>query len=132
MKYLGTYKGISVIGTESEKQYWEETSLSDRSRGDRYYMVKNKLIFKNEVVAERDSSGYITPVSPYKFLREGTLGNMSKTASIPVVEKKTTEQDTRAETELDIAGRKAVDEYLASKKSVDYFFEEIKKEASSI
>lgn len=131
MKYLGTYKGISVIGTDSEKEYWEETSLNDRCRGDRYYMVKNKLIFKNEVVAERDSKGYIVPVSPYKFLREGRLSDIAETASIPTVEKKATEQNTCAETELDIAGRKAVDEYLASKKSVDYFFEEIKKEASS-
>lgn len=132
MRNVGTYRGSSVIEC-SLNEYWQNTSLSDRLSDDRYYLVHPHLIYQGYIVAEINTKGYIVEVSRKKFERPVEF---ETNLSAPIIqEEKKIERGKRAETgcleDFSAELRKIVDEYLASKKSVDYFFEEIKKEASS-
>jgi hypothetical protein len=138
MTFVGTYQGLSVIQA-TEKEYFEQTSLKDRYDDKRCYLVDNNLVSQGKIIAQRQG-GYIVGLDkPKVFSRPEPEEIRTSTGWFQPVEIEKTEEKPkrglRAETpvidEYDPAASKAVDEYLASKKSVDYFFEEIKKEASS-
>lgn len=128
MKTIGTYRQTLVFECSLE-EYWSDTSLKDRLSDDRYYLVRPHLIYQGYIVAEINSKGYIQEVSRKKFERPAEFEINLLTPTMR--EEKKIERGKRAETgcldDFSADSRKIVDEYLASKKSVDYFFEEIKK-----
>jgi hypothetical protein len=128
VKTIGTYRQILVFECSLE-EYWSDTSLQDRLSDDRYYLVHPHLIYQGYIVAEINAKGYIQEVSRKKFERPAEF---EINLSAPIIrEEKKIERGKRAETgcldDFSADSRKIVDEYLASKKSVDYFFEELKK-----
>ncbi len=141
MEYKGTYKNKHVIAC-SEKEYWENLSLNDRFQDDRFFLVDNhKLIHKCQVYGQLNGNGLLTelankvryerPLSYYKDLlgKDKLVFEEEKRAETCLTAPKASKKSAEAPAALEESS-KAVDEYLASKKSVDFFFEEInKKEA---
>ena len=145
MKNVGTYKGTPVLSC-TPGEYWRDLSLHDRARDDRLYLIGDQLIDQGYVVA-KIIGGYIEEVRPYRYERPakyepkvniGFAYEPPKTKAAPTKEEPA-QRGLRAHTNIldeecagcEILTSKTIDEYLASKKSVDYFLEEIKKEASS-
>ena len=137
MEYKGTYKKKHIIAC-TEKEYWDNLSLNDRYQDDRFYLVDNhKLIHKCQVYGQLNGNGMITELAKKiryerpelyfeNVLKEIKEEKRAETCSaVPQASVKSDEAPAALE-----ETSKIVDEYLASKKSVDFFFEEInKKEA---
>ena len=142
MEYKGTYKKKHIIAC-TEKEYWDNLSLNDRYQDDRFYLVdKKQLIYKCQVYGYLDDNGYIKEISD-KIRYERPENYWSDLQKMLVINLEARKEKTETHSTTSQSGKKTeeasvtleetsknVDEYLASKKSVDFFFEEInKKEA---
>ena len=110
IEYIGTYKKVSVFKAD-EKEY---LSSYHTKPSNTYGLIGENLIQDGKKVASL-INGYIYECAPsveYELGRKMT-GEPVKKNEMPIKEA--------------VAQTFDVDEYLKMKKSVDYFFEELKK-----
>ena len=120
---LGTYQGKNIFSATLN-----DYAKHRHTKPDSFWLVDNKtVVYGGMKVGEIDSKGYITSCRavPFNDVIKATIGALQevKEESRPVKKESKSVQEN-------VAPATDIDEYLKSKKSVDYFFEELKnKEA---
>ena len=112
---VGTYKGKEVYKVTAE-EYFEH----DRKEADVMFLIGNDLIYHVYIVGRQNDKGYLEMLNrPIVYPIQAvqlTPFDKPETPSVKV-----------EEVAPAAINSKIVDEYLASKKSVDFFFEELNK-----
>lgn len=111
---VGTYKDKEVYRITAE-EYCEH----DRKEADVMFLIGKDLIYHGYIVGRQNDTGYLEMLNrPIVYPAQAVKAAFDKyeTPSIKV-----------EEVAPAAINSKIVDEYLASKKSVDFFFEELNK-----
>lgn len=112
---IGTYKGKDVykIGVD---EYLEH----DRKEADVMFLIGKDLIYHGYIVGRQNDKGYLEMLNrPIVY--------PAQAAKLATFDKPETPSVKVEEVAPAAINSKIVDEYLASKKSVDFFFEELNK-----